>query len=75
MFLMNDTSQTHMSQWLTVREAAQQFNVSESWIRKEIREGRLRHYRAGQKILIKPEDMESVFYVVEPFVELVDEYH
>ncbi|MFQ6606887.1 MAG: helix-turn-helix domain-containing protein [Fidelibacterota bacterium] len=60
--------------WFTVREIAERYNISESLVRKMIRERKVRHYRVGRKILIKPKDFEAAMELVETFDELVDSF-
>lgn len=69
-----DNTHTGSDEWLTVKEVAVCYSVSESLVRKMIRERKVRHYRVGRKILIKPKDFEAAMELVETFDELVDSF-
>jgi excisionase family DNA binding protein len=60
--------------WLTVREIADRYNVSESLVRKMIRERKVRHFRLGRKIIIKPKDFEAAMEVVGTFDDIIDTF-
>jgi len=67
----NCTQKTGMTlpkkQWYTVPEIAQVFNVSESLVRKFIRNQKLLHHRVGKKILVRISEFEeSVMQTFEP---------
>ena len=59
-----------MKKYLTIVETAEYFNISVSLVRKMVRELKVKFYRIGRKILIKPPDFEAVMVPVEP----VDKY-
>lgn len=42
---------------LTIREAAAEIRMSEGWVKKAIREGRLRALHFGRSVRIRPEDL------------------
>jgi|TARA_Y100000310_G_scaffold266802_1_gene278468 excisionase family DNA binding protein len=52
--------------WYTVNEIAEIYNISKSLVRKLIREQKVKFYRIGRKILIKPNDFEAAIIAVEP---------
>lgn len=54
-----------MKKWYTVNEIAEIYNISRSLVRKLIREQKVKFYRIGRKILIKPKDFEAVIVTVE----------
>jgi len=54
-------------QWYTVPEIAQYFNISESLVRKFIRDQKLLHHRVGSKILVRISEFKnSVVRTIEP---------
>jgi excisionase family DNA binding protein len=53
------------SNYFTVNETADYFNISKSMVRKMIRECKVKFYRVGRKILIKLEDFEAAMVPVE----------
>jgi len=54
------------SQWLSTKEAAQYLGVGEATIQRWVREGRLKAYRFGQRVLrIRRSDLEAI---AEPIV-------
>ena len=53
------------SDWNTINEIAEKYNISKSLVRKLIREQKVKFYRIGRKILIKPNDFEKVIVTVE----------
>ena len=59
-----------MKKYLTIVETAEYFNISVSLVRKMVRELKVKFYRIGRKILIKPPDFEAVMVPVEP----IDKY-
>jgi excisionase family DNA binding protein len=54
------------SDWNTINEIAEKYNISKSLVRKLIREQKVKFYRIGRKILIKPNDFEVAIIAVEP---------
>ena len=54
------------SDWNTINEIAEKYNISKSLVRKLIREQKVKFYRIGRKILIKPNDFEVAMIAVEP---------
>ena len=44
----------------TLPEAAAAYGPSESWLRRQIREGRLPHSRAGRRILVRASDLDEL---------------
>jgi excisionase family DNA binding protein len=57
---------TMQSDWNTINEIAEKYNISKSLVRKLIREQKVKFYRIGRKILIKPNDFEVAIIAVEP---------
>ena len=54
------------SDWNTINQIAEKYNISKSLVRKLIREQKVKFYRIGRKILIKPNDFEVAIIAVEP---------
>ena len=54
------------SDWNTINEIAEKYNISKSLVRKLIREQKVKFYRIGRKILIKPNDFEVAIIAVAP---------
>ena len=57
---------TMQSDWNTINEIAEKYNISKSLVKKLIREQKVKFYRIGRKILIKPNDFEVAIIAVEP---------
>ena len=56
---------TMQSDWNTINEIAEKYNISKSLVRKLIREQKVKIHRIGRKMLIKPHDFEKVIVTVE----------
>lgn len=48
---------------LSIPKAAERWGTSEDWIRKQIRTGKLRMFRSGKLIRIRPDDLDALFTV------------
>lgn len=46
---------------ITISQAAEEWQVGERTLRREIAEGRLTAYRLGRAIRLRPEDVDALF--------------
>ena len=45
--------------YVSVKVAKERTGLSDSWYYKEIKEGRLRHFRIGRRVLLDPRDVDA----------------
>ena len=59
---MMESNATATDELLRLSDAAaesKRVRISKAWLLKEAREGRLRHYRVGRRVLLDPRDVDA----------------